>query len=105
VNGAANPADKASIIAIYANGAGQTDPPGVDGKPATAPLPQPLAKVTATIGGIDADIIYAGAAPTLVAGVLQVNARIPAGVPSGNVPVVVSIGNTRSQGNITVAVK
>jgi uncharacterized protein (TIGR03437 family) len=105
VNGTANPADKGSIIAIYADGAGQTDPPGIDGKPATAPLPQPLAKVTATIGGLDAEITYAGAAPTLVAGVLQVNARIPAGVPSGNVPVVISVGNTKSQDKVTVAVR
>lgn len=105
VNGTANPADKGSIIAIFANGAGQTDPPGVDGKPATPPLPKPLAKVTATIGGINADILYAGAAPTLVAGVLQVNVRIPSGVPSGNVPVVIMVGNTTSQPTITVAVK
>jgi uncharacterized protein (TIGR03437 family) len=105
VNGPANPADKGSIIAIFANGAGQTNPSGIDGKPAAVPLPQPLAKVTATIGGINADILYAGAAPTLVAGVLQVNARIPPGVPSGNVPVVIAVGNTTSQGTITVAVK
>jgi uncharacterized protein (TIGR03437 family) len=105
VNGPANPAEKGSIIAIYANGAGQTDPPGVDGKPATPPLPKPLEKVTATIGGINAELLYAGAAPTLVAGVLQVNARIPAGVPSGNVPVVITVGNTTSQSTITLAVK
>jgi uncharacterized protein (TIGR03437 family) len=105
VNGPANPAEKGSIIAIYANGAGQTDPPGVDGKPATPQLPKPLEKVTATVGGINAELLYAGAAPTLVAGVLQVNARIPAGVPSGNVPVVITVGNTTSQSTITLAVK
>jgi uncharacterized protein (TIGR03437 family) len=105
VNGPANPADKGSIIAIFANGEGQTDPAGIDGMPATVPLPQPLAKVTATIGGVNAEILYAGAAPTLVAGVLQVNARIPSGAPSGNVPVTITVGNSTSQGTITVAVK
>jgi len=105
VNSSANPADKGSIISLFATGAGQTDPAGIDGKLASTPLPRPLAKVSVTIGGIDAEIQYAGAAPTLVAGVLQVNAHIPAGVPSGNVPAVITMGDTSSQTTITVAVK
>lgn len=40
------------------------------------------------IYGEKAEILYAGAAPTLVAGVLQVNVPVPAGVPTGrSVPV------------------
>ena len=98
---------RGSIIVIFATGEGPTDPPGVDGKPAlSTPLPQPLARVTVTIGGIGADVIYAGAAPLYVAGVLQVNARIPAAVTPGDaVPVVVTVGNSSSQAGVTIAVR
>ena len=107
VNGPANPAPVGSVISLFATGEGQTDPPGVDGKPAnTAPLPKPLATVTVTIGGINAEVVYAGAAPTLVAGVLQVNVRIPLGVTPGNaVPVIVRVGNQSSQLGVTLAVR
>jgi len=42
---------------------------------ANAVYPQPKLPVTATIAGIDATVLYGGAAPTLVAGVLQVMLR------------------------------
>jgi uncharacterized protein (TIGR03437 family) len=104
VNSPANPADKGSVISLFGTGAGQTNPPGVDGKPAVPPFPKPVASVSVKIGGMDAEVLYAAAAPTLVAGVIQVNARIPAGVSSGDVPVELTIGGTSSQ-DVTVAVK
>lgn len=57
------------------------------------------------IGGIAVTPLYAGAAPSLVAGVLQVNARIPDDVASGDVPVVVTVGTASSQPELTVAVR
>ena len=45
-----------------------------------------------------------GAAPGLVAGVFQVNARIPANTPSGNQPVVVTVGDKSTPDNVTVTV-
>ncbi len=36
---------------------------------------------------MDATVMYAGSAPGLVAGVMQINVQIPQGTPSGNVPV------------------
>jgi len=105
VNTPENPADKGSVVVLYGTGEGQTDPPGVDGRIAAAVFPKPLATIGVRIGGIAAEILYAGAAPGLVAGVLQVNARIPAEAPSGNVPVVLSAGAATSQPDITVAVR
>lgn len=105
VNSAANPADKGSVIMIYGEGGGQTDPPGVDGTVTgliIANLTQPY-KVQ--IGGIDADVDFAGAAPSLVSGVMQINAHIPNGVSSGNVPIVITIGGVSSQLGVTVAVR
>jgi uncharacterized protein (TIGR03437 family) len=106
VNSASKPADKGSIIVIYATGEGQTDPPGIDGKIATGPVyPRPVLPVSVNIGGLPAEVLYAGAAPSLVAGVLQVNARIPTGVPTGDASVEVMVGTAKSQSGITVAVK
>ena len=97
VNGTANPAAIGSYIVIFATGEGQTDPPGVDGKIATAVYPKPKLPVSLTIGGIDAFIAYAGAAPFAVAGALQVNAVVPADVTPGlAVPVVLKIGSVSS---------
>jgi trimeric autotransporter adhesin len=106
VNSATNPASPGSITMIFATGEGQTNPDGTDGKPDGFPAPTPIAQpVTATIGGLDADVQYAGGVAGLVAGFLQVNVRVPSGVPAGNaVPVILSIGGKSSQGNVTLAV-
>ncbi|MBM3747194.1 MAG: hypothetical protein FJW34_15510 [Acidobacteria bacterium] len=106
VNSAANPADRGSIVVLFGTGAGQTDPPGVDGRLALGVLPKPRLPVSVAIGGQAADILYAGAAPTLVAGFLQINARVPAGITPGTaVPVKVTIGDASSPAGITLAVR
>jgi uncharacterized protein (TIGR03437 family) len=69
-------------------------------------MPQLMQPVSVTIGGVAAtDISYAGSAPGLVAGALQVNVSIPTSVASGDVPVVLRIGNTISQSALTVSVQ
>jgi uncharacterized protein (TIGR03437 family) len=103
-NGTANPAAAGSELSLYATGEGQTLPAGVDGKSGASPLPQPVAAVTVTIGGVAAEVRYAGGAPGLIAGVMQVNAILPAGV-SGTVPVVLTVGGVASQDGVTVAVR
>ncbi|HTR39645.1 MAG TPA: cohesin domain-containing protein [Bryobacteraceae bacterium] len=106
VNSPANPAAKGSIVAIYATGAGQTNPPSVDGQITGATLSTPVLPVSVQIAGLDAKVVYAGAAPDLVAGGIQVNAIVPAGAPSGaTVPIALTVGTTRSQSGVTLAVK
>ena len=106
VNTPANPAARGSVIAIYATGEGATDPVGIDGKPGTVPLPAPSLAVTASVGGQPAEVLYAGGAPGLVAGVLQVNVRIPASTPAdASVPIMVGVGGAPTQAGVTVAVK
>jgi uncharacterized protein (TIGR03437 family) len=101
------PAAAGSVVMIYATGEGQTRPAGVDGKVNnTATLPLPLLPVGVTIGGSEADVIYAGAAPNFVSGAMQINVRIPAGITPGNsIPVQVRIGNRLSQAGVTMAVQ
>jgi hypothetical protein len=65
----------------------------------------PALPVSVTIGGTPAPMTFLGEAPGLVAGVMQINAQVPTGIASGNVPLVVSIGGVASQGNVTAAVK
>ncbi len=107
-NSATNPAAKGSIVVLYANGGGQTNPAGSDG--AITPLilaqiPKLTLPVLVQFGGIDAKVLYAGPAPGEVAGVIQINAKLPAGVASGDVPVTVKIGGESSQPGVTVAVQ
>ena len=94
VNTAATPAKVGDVISLYATGEGQTTPAGVDGKLATPPYPTPNSSVSVTIGGVSAQVMYAGGAPGEVAGLMQVNVQIPSasGTQTGNaVPVVLQI--------------
>ena len=77
----------------------------MDGKPASAPLPKPVQSVFVTIGGVSAEVDYAGGAPGEVAGVMQINARIPTIVQPGvAVPIVIQVGTTSGQTGVTIAV-
>ena len=106
VNTAATPTKIGDIISLYATGEGQTTPAGVDGKAASVPYPYPNLPVTATVGGQDAPVKYAGGAPGLVAGLMQVNIHIPSGIQTGNaVPVVLRVGDAFSPGGVTIAVR
>jgi uncharacterized protein (TIGR03437 family) len=104
-NSASNPALRGSVAVLYATGEGQTLPAGEDGLIMTGSLSAPILPVTATVGEITADVLYAGSAPGLVAGALQANIRIPANaIPGTAVPVQIAVGNVVSQSGVTVAI-
>ncbi len=106
VNSAANPAAAGQWVSIYATGGGATTPAGVDGLLPGGPSYQPSAGVTVTIGDLPCETNYAGAAPGLVSGVLQINAQVPAGVtPGAGVPVQIKVGTVTSQPGVTLAVR
>jgi len=105
VNGPSNAAARSSVVMLYATGAGQTNPDSVDGQIATGLQPVRL-PVSVLIGGRPATVTYAGAAPGLVAGAIQVNVQVPQQVTVGNaVPVVLRVGDAESQAQVTMAVK
>jgi uncharacterized protein (TIGR03437 family) len=104
-NAGSNPAVSGSIIALYATGEGQTAPGGVDGQMAGVPFPKSKLPVSVAVDGRKAEILYAGAAPGEVAGLLQINIRLPLGLASGDIPITFSVGGTASQTGLTVAVK
>jgi uncharacterized protein (TIGR03437 family) len=79
-----HPASPGEIISIYGTGFGATNPATPSATLVTQP--NPIAKsVTVTIGGLDAKVIYAG---VTLPGVTQINVRVPAGLSSGNQPVI-----------------
>ena len=59
-----------------------------------------------TIGGVNAAVQYAGAVPGAVAGLTQINVKVPGGLsPALALPVIVKIGDFTSTGSVTVSVK
>ena len=104
VNSASNPAAPGSVVVLYVTGEGNYMPTPTDGSLTQAPLPVTVAPVTVRFGTTPVIVDYAGAAPGLVAGVMQINARAPNGI-SGDVPVSVNIGGNPAQTGVTVAVR
>ena len=88
LNSGSNPAARGSIVVLFATGEGTS-----------------AAAVSLKIGDTTAELLYAGPAPGFP-GLMQINARVPGGVaPSGNVPVVLSVGDASSQPGVTIAVQ
>ena len=103
LNSAARPASRGSVISLWATGTGQTLPSSVDGQAApVGTLWRTKLPVTVAIGGQDAEVLFAGAAPGF-AGLTQIDVRVPATAASGSIPVKMSVGGTPlNQGSITV---
>jgi|GEM_PF-1555677 len=104
-NSGSNAAEVGSVVVLYGTGEGAVEPVVVDGAINASSFPKPKEPITVRIGGKDAEVIYGGAAPGLVAGVFQINVRIPEGVAAGNAPVVVMVGRATSSPEVTVAVR
>jgi uncharacterized protein (TIGR03437 family) len=99
------PARPGDYVAIYATGLGLTDPvfgPGVlANQGALTDMP-----VSVSLNGqalAPTDILYAGAAPGY-AGVYQINIRVPAGTPAGNLPVSLNIDGIATPADALLAV-
>lgn len=107
VNGAQNGARPGSIISLFATGEGLTTPQSVEGAiSAPSALARPLLPVSVLIGGRPAEVLYAGSAPGQLAGLLQVNVRIPEDTPTGAAASVqLQIGSAVSQAGVAVFVR
>ena len=111
LNGPSHAAAKGSIVQVFMTGEGQTNPQGITGKITTVTLPPPqvtpapVQSIQVSINGQPALYTYAGEAPGMVAGVMQLNVQIPSTVHSGNLSITVSVGGNISQSGITVSVQ
>ena len=55
---------------------------------------------------MNAPVSFAGAVPGAIAGLVQINAQVPTGLPpTTGAPVIVKIGGWTSTPNVTVAIK
>ena len=107
INSPHNPAAPGSVVVLYATGGGLMTLPMQDGQIAPlSPLPQLRLPATVVIDNQPATVLYAGAAPGLIAGVLQINAVIPQGTAAGkSVPVALQIGDAVSPPGVSLAVR
>jgi alcohol dehydrogenase (cytochrome c) len=97
LNSSSNLADKGSTISILATGAGQNTPILPDGTFASDDSSRPRLRITVLIGGIGAEVVSARVPSGLFAGLIQVDARIPADAPSGAaVSLELGVGNVLS---------
>ncbi len=96
------PAPRGDYAIFYASGEGQTNPAGMDGE-LVINLRRAVG-ASVTVGGVTADLLYAGSAPGFVAGLLQVNIRIPDNAPVGDTSVVLKIGSASSP-TITIPIR
>ncbi len=101
-NGVAAPAvaaQRGSIVMVYGTGFGVANPPGADG------LSWLAAAVGANVGGLPAEVTFAGLAPGYTPGLQQINVRIPDNCPTGNaVSIGLQIGAHHTQLGTTIAI-
>ncbi|HEY3744340.1 MAG TPA: hypothetical protein VGL53_31065, partial [Bryobacteraceae bacterium] len=99
------PAAAGDVVSIIATGEGVTDPPGVDGRVSIHVFPRPVQSCTVQIGGVAARVNYCGVAPSVVTGQLRVDVQVPAGLPTGDAAVVLTIGSASSQSGVVLPVQ
>jgi uncharacterized protein (TIGR03437 family) len=81
-------------------------PAVADGTLAQSPFAKLGQQYSVRIGGLPAAVTYAGAAPGIIEGVVQINAVVPTGIAaSATVPVDVTIGGVTSPSGVTIAVR
>ncbi|MBX9601197.1 MAG: serine hydrolase [Bryobacteraceae bacterium] len=98
---------EARVVVLYATGEGLVDPLPQDGELAVGQvLPAPRLPVKVLLAGREVPILYAGAAPGLTAGVMQVNISVPEDLAGQrDLPVVLQVGTTRSPDGVTLTLR
>jgi uncharacterized protein (TIGR03437 family) len=87
VNGPSAPAARGTVVLLFGTGF------------------EDRATVRIRIGGVDADVLYAGGVSWGVPGLIQMNVRIPASAGSGAaIPVTVEVAGVPAQNGVTLAI-
>jgi uncharacterized protein (TIGR03437 family) len=84
-------------VILFANGLGPVDQPEPSGFAADK-IANVSTPYTVTIGGVQANVSFAGLIPGFV-GLYQLNVDVPAGLGSGDQPVLIQIGGAQSTGS------
>lgn len=100
------PATKGSVLVLYATGIAPILPIPPDGFVAIGPSNNNIQNISVMLGDSVADLLYAGYAPGLVVGLVQINARVPETTPTGKaVPILLKVGSATSQAGVTLNIK
>ena len=95
VNTPANPAARGSVVTFWGTGMGPFQATYEDGSIVGANFSPLLPRVRVTVGGVEGQLLYAGASPDMVAGVTQINLRLATNTRvSSRVPVAITLGDT-----------
>jgi uncharacterized protein (TIGR03437 family) len=106
VNTAENGIEPGKIIILYATGEGVVSPGQPDGKVIRDELSRPMEPVSVQINGQEAEVLYAGSAPMMPSGVMQLNVRTPADLARGSRPtVVLKVGSVSSRGPASITIR
>ena len=95
------PALPDEIFTMYATGLGTTSPATPADRVLTAPAPT-ANPVSVRIGGIAAEVLWSG---KIGSGLYQLNVRVPAGAPSGELPLTVEISGSVSPAGTVITVQ
>ena len=105
LNGPSNPAQAGSYVSVYFTGGGQTSPAGVTGSVNGDTLQYLVAQPTVTVGGVVAQVTFAGSAPGYVDGLDQLNLQLGGTTPSGAQQIVISSGAVSSAAGVTIYIQ
>ncbi len=105
INAPDEPAAANSELIFYITGAGQTEPLETAGGAARGAWRAVAQPVAVAIGGAEAAVVEAVAAPLMVPGVSRIRVQVPPDAPSGGHAFLsVQVGGTEAQHGVTVAV-
>jgi uncharacterized protein (TIGR03437 family) len=112
LNSPQNPAPPGSIISLFGTGGGQTMPASIEGQVTPLGLRPLVNQPQVQIAGLGPalSVQYAGAAPGLVSGVVQINVTLPnplpvaPGYPKGTLPLRVTTTAGTSFVDVTISV-
>jgi uncharacterized protein (TIGR03437 family) len=104
VNSADNPAPVGSVVSLWATGFGALTPQRADGAVPEQAESMVAAPVRIYVEGQPAEVLYAGDAPGLVAGVVQVNFRVPATPDTGFVRVIAYVGDAYTDYRVSTSI-
>jgi uncharacterized protein (TIGR03437 family) len=94
------PARRGQVVQLYVNGLGPVTNRPASGEPTgSTGFSTTLVPPTVTIGGREAQAIFSGLTPGVV-GLYQINAIVAADTPTGDQPIVVTIGGASSKASV-----
>ena len=99
-----NPGKPGEVLVVYGEGYGAATPSLADGLILVSTLPVPVSPVTLLIDDKPVETSYAGGAPSLINGVLQINFKVP-DLAAGSHQIQLQVGDRKSPSGVTLQTK